>query len=132
MIKEADIKQTKANAKDILKQYRGLERKAGRSPIDIRSPFLNDMPKAPKYENRVEDAMIQSIEIKEKILAIEYALSRLGLMSKQVLYYTYCVRDVMTNDEIADNLGVATRTLNRMKSEALLEFADVFGIVAYR
>ncbi|STD73241.1 phage transcriptional regulator, ArpU family [Enterococcus gallinarum] len=132
MIKEADIKQTKANAKDILKQYRGLERKAGRSPIDIRSPFLNDMPKAPKYENRVEDAMIQSIEIKEKIQAIEYALSRLGLMSKQVLYYTYCVRDVMTNDEIADNLGVATRTLNRMKSEALLEFADVFGIVAYR
>ncbi|MDT2691993.1 ArpU family phage packaging/lysis transcriptional regulator [Enterococcus gallinarum] len=132
VIKEADIKQTKANAKDILKQYRGLERKAGRSPIDIRSPFLNDMPKAPKYENRVEDAMIQSIEIKEKIQAIEYALSRLGLMSKQVLYYTYCVRDVMTNDEIADNLGVATRTLNRMKSEALLEFADVFGIVAYR
>ncbi|EMF0301783.1 autolysin, partial [Enterococcus hirae] len=34
--------------------------------------------------------------------------------------------------EIADNLGVATRTLNRMKSEALLEFADVFGVVAYR
>ena len=61
MIKEADIKQTKANEKAILKQYRGLERKAGRSPIDIRSPFLNDMPKAPKYENRVEDAMIQSI-----------------------------------------------------------------------
>ena len=61
VIKEADIKQTKANEKAILKQYRGLERKAGRSPIDIRSPFLNDMPKAPKYENRVEDAMIQSI-----------------------------------------------------------------------
>lgn len=132
MIKEADIKQTKANAMAILKQYRGLERKAGRSPIDIRSPFINDMPKAPKHGNKVEDAMIQHIEIKEKIQAIEYALSRLGLMSRQVLYYTYCVKDVLTNDEIADNLGVATRTLNRMKSEALLEFADVFGIVAYR
>lgn len=132
MIQEADIKQTKANAKAILKQYRGLERKAGRSPIDIRSPFFNDMPKAPKYGNKVEDAMIQYIEIKEKIQAIEYALSRLGLMSRQVLYYTYCVKDVLTNDEIADNLGVAIRTLNRMKAEALLEFADVFGIVAYR
>lgn len=132
MIQEANIKQTKANAMAILKQYRGLERKAGRSPIDIRSPFFNDMPKAPKHGNRVEDAMIQQIEIKEKIQAIEYALSRLGLMSRQVLYYTYCVKDVLTNDEIADNLGVATRTLNRMKSEALLEFADVFGIVAYR
>lgn len=132
MIKEADIKQTKANAMAILKQYRGLERKAGRSPIDIRSPFMNDMPKAPKHGNMVEDALIQNIEIKEKIQAIEYALSRLGLMSRQVLYYTYCIKEVMTNDEIADNLGVATRTLNRMKSEALLEFADVFGVVAYR
>ena len=132
MIKEADIKQTKANAKAILKQYRGLERKAGRSPIDIRSPFMNDMPKAPKRGNMVEDALIQNIEIKEKIQAIEYALSRLGLMSRQVLYYTYCMKEVMTNDEIADNLGVATSTLNRMKSEALLEFADVFGVVAYR
>lgn len=44
MIKEADIKQTKANVKAILKQYRELERKAGRSPIDIRSLFMNDMP----------------------------------------------------------------------------------------
>ncbi|MGM0206449.1 hypothetical protein IGI96_000918 [Enterococcus sp. DIV0421] len=132
MIKEADIKQTKENARSILRQYRTLERKAGRSPIDIRSPFINDMPKAPKNGNKTEEAMIQHIETKEKIQAIEYALSRLGLMSRQVLYYTYCVRDIMTNDEIADNLGVATRTLNRMKSEALLEFADVFGIVAYR
>uniref|UniRef100_UPI0034A49601 ArpU family phage packaging/lysis transcriptional regulator n=1 Tax=Enterococcus innesii TaxID=2839759 RepID=UPI0034A49601 len=77
MIKEADIKQTKANVKAILQQYRSLERKADRSPIDLRSPFMNDMPKAPKHGNMVEDALIQNIEIKEKIQAIEYALSRL-------------------------------------------------------
>lgn len=92
MIKEADIKQTKENARVILRQYRGLERKAGRRSIDICSPFLNDMPKAPKRGNTVEDAIIQSIEIKEKIQAIEYALSWLGLMSRQVLYYTYCIK----------------------------------------
>lgn len=132
MIKEADIKQTKENARAILKQYRSLERKADRNPIDIRSPFINDMPKGPSRGNKLEDALIQNIEIKEKLSAIEYALSRLSLMSRQTLFYTYCVKDIMTNDEIADNLGVATRTLNRMKSEALLEFADVFGIVAYR
>ena len=132
MIIEADIKQTKENARVILKQYRSLERKAERSPIDLRSPFIDDMPKAPSRGNNLENALVQTIEIKEKIQAIEYALSRLSLMSRQVLYYTYCVKEIMTNDEIADNLGVATRTLNRMKSEALLEFADVFGIVAYR
>lgn len=132
MIKAADIKQTKANARAILKQYRSLERKADRSPIDIRSPFIDDMPKAPSRGNQLEDAIIQGIAIKEKIQAIEYALSRLSLMSRQTLYYTYCVKDPMTNDEIAGNLGVSIRTFNRMKSEALLEFSDVFGIVAYR
>lgn len=132
MIKEADIKQTKENARAILRQYRSLQRKADRSPIDIRSPFIDDMPKAPSKGNQLEDAIIQNMESKEKMKSIEYALSRLGLISRQTLYYTYCVRDSMTNDEIADNLGVATRTLNRMKSEALLEFADVFGVVAYR
>jgi len=132
MIKEADIKQTKENARAILRQYRSLQRKADRSPIDIRSPFIDDMPKSPSKGNPLEDAIIQNIESKEKLKSIEYALSRLGLISRQTLYYTYCVRDSMTNDEIADNLGVATRTLNRMKSEALLEFADVFGVVAYR
>lgn len=90
------------------------------------------MPKAPSKGNLLEDAIIQNMESKEKLKSIEYALGRLGLISRQTLYYTYCVRDSMTNDEIADNLGVATRTLNRMKSEALLEFADVFGVVAYR
>ncbi|NBA57151.1 ArpU family phage packaging/lysis transcriptional regulator [Enterococcus hirae] len=132
MIKEADIKQTKENARAILRQYRSLQRKADRSPIDIRSPFIDDMPKAPSKGNLLEDAIIQNMESKEKLKSIEYALSRLGLISRQTLYYTYCVKDSMTNDEIADNLGVATRTLNRMKSEALLEFADVFGVVAYR
>ncbi|MCS8593092.1 ArpU family phage packaging/lysis transcriptional regulator [Enterococcus faecium] len=132
MIKEADIKQTKENARAILRQYRSLQRKADRSPIDIRSPFIDDMPKEPSKGNLLEDAIIQNMESKEKLKSIEYALSRLGLISRQTLYYTYCVRDSMTNDEIADNLGVATRTFNRMKSEALLEFADVFGVVAYR
>lgn len=44
------------------------------------------MPKAPKHGNKIENVLIQNIEIKKKIQAIEYVSSRLGLMSRQVLY----------------------------------------------
>lgn len=43
------------------KEYknRQLERIAGRSLVDIKSPVITDMPKVPSHGKRVEDAMIQ-------------------------------------------------------------------------
>ncbi len=38
----------KANARNVLKSFRRLERIAGRSLIDLKSPIITEMPKKPK------------------------------------------------------------------------------------
>ena len=45
LLKEVDFRQTKANARNVLKSFRRLERIAG-SLIDLKSPIITDMPKA--------------------------------------------------------------------------------------
>ena len=59
LLREVDFKQTRDNARNVLKNFRRLERIAGRSLIDIKSPVITDMPKVPSHGNKAEDAMIQ-------------------------------------------------------------------------
>lgn len=59
LLREVDFKQTRCNARNVLKNFRRLERIAGRSLIDIKSPVITYMPKVPSHGNRAEDAMIQ-------------------------------------------------------------------------
>ncbi|HEG1084545.1 TPA: autolysin, partial [Enterococcus faecium] len=70
LLREVDFKQTRCNARDVLKNFRRLERMAGRSLIDIKSPIITDMPKAPKYGNKAEDAIIQMMDIEAERDAI--------------------------------------------------------------
>ena len=51
LLKEVDFRQTKANARNVLKSFRRLERIAGRSLIDLKSPIITEMPK-PRKQNR--------------------------------------------------------------------------------
>ena len=74
LLREVDFKQTRCNARDVLKNFRRLERMAGRSLIDIKSPIITDMPKAPKHGNKAEDAIIQMMDIEAERDAILAAL----------------------------------------------------------
>ena len=131
LLREVDFKQTRCNARDVLKNFRRLERMAGRSLIDIKSPIITDMPKAPKHGNKAEDALIQMMDI-EAILA---ALMALSLISRQILYYSFCVPDSFSNYRISREVGYSERSIQRMKSEALIEFAEAYKhgrIIAYK
>ncbi|EGP4701857.1 ArpU family phage packaging/lysis transcriptional regulator [Enterococcus lactis] len=135
LLREVDFKQTRCNARDVLKNFRRLERMAGRSLIDIKSPIITDMPKAPKHGNKAEDAIIQMMDIEAERDAILAALMSLGITSRQVLYYRYCAPDGYSNYKIGREIGYSERSVERLMSEALIEFAEAYKkgrLIAYR
>src|SRR5699024_2469387 len=109
LLPEVDIKRTKANARRTLKSYRRLERIVGRASIDIKSPVNTDLPKVPTYGNRVEDAIIQLADAEMEINSIITALMKLSLISRQILHYSYCSREIFTNYKISREIGYSER-----------------------
>lgn len=135
LLKEVDFKQTRENARSVLKNFRRLERIAGRSLIDVKSPIITDMPKAPKLGNSAENAIVQLLDAETERDAILAALMALSINSRQILYYCYCVPDSYSNYKISREVGYSERSIQRMKSEGLIEFAEAYKngkIIAYK
>lgn len=135
LLREVDIKKTKANARKTLKNYRRLERIVGRSSIDIKSPIISDMPRVPTHGNKIEDAIVQLADAEVEINSIITALMKLSLISRQILHYSYCSREIFTNYKISREIGYSERSVERMKSIALVEFAEAYKngkLIAYR
>lgn len=126
LLREIDFRRTRQNAKSILRNYRRLERIAGRSKIDVRSPIITDMPKIPSNGNKSEDAIIQMMDAEAERDAIVVALLALGIDSRQVLYYSYCTVDRYSNVGIAQQMGYSVRTIEDYKATALIEFAEAY------
>ncbi|ETC91735.1 ArpU family transcriptional regulator, partial [Enterococcus faecalis PF3] len=67
--------------------------------------------------------------------AILSALMALSLTSRQILHYSFCVQDRYSNYKIAREVGYSERSIQRMKSEALIEFAEAYRngkVIAYK
>ncbi|MHC5250459.1 ArpU family phage packaging/lysis transcriptional regulator [Enterococcus sp. LJL90] len=126
LFREIDIRQTKMNAKRVLKNYRRLDRISGRSSFDIKSPIITNMPRSDSYGNRVEEAMLQHADAEAERNEILAALMSLGLTSRQILYSTFCAPDSMSNYAIGRDVGYSERSIERMKGEALVEFAEAY------
>lgn len=136
LFKEVDFKQTRANARNVLKNFRRLDRIAGRSLIDIKSPIITDMPRVPSIGNKSEDAMIQKVDAEAERDAILAALMALSLISRQILYYSFCDVEKHSNYEIGQLIsGYGEKNVEKLKSIALIEFAEAYKkgvIVHYR
>lgn len=135
LLKEVNFYQTRKNARNILKHYRRLERIAGRSAIDVRSPIITDMPKGDRYGNSAEDAILQRMDAEAERDAIIAALMALKLTNRQILYYTFCAVEEYSNIRISSELGYSVRQVQRMRSEALIEFAESYRqgkLISYR
>ena len=85
LLKEVDFSKTRANARAVLKNFRRLDRIAGRSLVDVRSPIITDMPKGITHGNKAEDALIQMIDVEVERDAILTALMSLSIISRQIL-----------------------------------------------
>lgn len=124
--KEVNFNATRANAKRTLKNYRRLKRITGQSSIDIKSPIMDDMPKAPRHGNRVEDAIIQHADSQDELKAIESALQALSMTSEQILRLYFCKADRYSNQAIAYEVGYSLRSIEDYKAQALMEFAEAY------
>ncbi|MGM0107941.1 ArpU family phage packaging/lysis transcriptional regulator [Enterococcus sp. AZ172] len=135
LLREVDFKQTRDNARSVLKNFRRLERIAGRSLVDIKSPVITDMPKVPSHGNRAEDAMIQLADAETERNAILGALMALSLISRQILYYSFCDVEKHSNYEIGQLIcGYGEKNVEKLKSNALIEFAEAYkkgSLIAY-
>ncbi|EFU12690.1 phage transcriptional regulator, ArpU family [Enterococcus faecalis TX1341] len=127
LLREVDFRQTKANARNVLKNFRRLERIAGRSLIDLKSPIITDMPKSQSHGNKAEDALVQLADVEAERDAILSALMALSLISRQVLYYSFCDVEKHTNWEIGQLIrGYGEKNVEKLKSNALIEFAEAY------
>ena len=131
LFREVNFDETRKRARRVLNQYRRLIRITGRSPIDLKSPILSDMPRGGQSGNGSEDAIIQRMDAERELDRIEQALKCLSAKSRHVLYYSFCVQDKFTNIKIGGLLGYSDKSVEYFKRDALVEFAEAYGVVVY-
>lgn len=125
LVPEINKKETKKNARAVLSQYRRLNRIAERAPIDLKSPIITDMPRS-GAKNGSQDAFLESIDAEIERDAIVAALAKLGLVSRQILYYSFCDAEKRSNYEIGRLLSYSDKNIEKLKAIALLEFAEAY------
>lgn len=126
LLPKLDEKQTKKNARGVLNQYRKWQRIAGRPLIDIKSPIITDMPKGTNRNNKAENALLERLDAEFERDAIITALAALPVASRQVLYYCFCDVEKRSNLWIGFAIGYSERQIERIKSDALIEFAESY------
>ena len=151
LIPELDYKQTKENARSILKKCRSWQRMSGIS-VHLESPIITDMPRNNSNTNSVERKMIKkfglvskhhidtSKESREEIQAVVSALKSLSDVSRDILYYSYLVVNpcgtvklsriirIYKEDELGkvQEITYSVKNIEKLKSLALIEFAEAY------
>ncbi|MDB7088355.1 MULTISPECIES: ArpU family phage packaging/lysis transcriptional regulator [Enterococcus] len=133
--KRIDVKQTRCNVREVLKNFRKLDRMVGRVTVDIESPRRINSLKATLSDQSSERASMQMIAIEAERNAIINALMVLSLTNRMILYYSYFVPESFSNYKISLEIGYSERTIQRKKAEALIEFAEAYKsgkLIAYK
>lgn len=134
---EVNEAKTRANAKKILKRYRGMKRMLSHYLIDshaaLSSKRLSDMPINHSNQNIVEAQMIKKLDGVEKyfvwkkeIECIEEALEYMDDRGREAIERTYLVKDEKTQSYIALEMGYSLRGLENLLQRSLLEFAETY------
>lgn len=151
LIPELDYKQTRDNARNILKSCRSLQRRSGMT-VTLQSPVLSDMPRNQSNRNNVEHGTIKKLEkmtkwhiedsreSRYKIQSIVSALKSLPEVSRNILYYSYCVANPYSVVKLSNTIKIyregehgciqditySPKSIERLKSDALIEFAEAY------
>lgn len=121
-----DDNQTRKNARGKLQQYRKLQRITGRPAIDLKSPIITDLPKSQSIDNNVDVAILQRVDAERERDIIVDALARLSYKSRTILYYSFCDMNNWSNYKIGVEMGYSEKNIERLKSIALIEFAEAY------
>lgn len=160
LLTEIDYKLTRRNARDVLKNCRGLQRRYG-VKVSLQSPVLTDMPRNSSNRNNVEHLMIKRFERitkahqeknksdAMKLQSIVNALQSLSDISRDILYYSYCVADPYSIVKLSHTIRVykvdeygtvseinySIKNIEKLKAQALIEFAEAYqyeDLIAYK
>lgn len=119
---------TKDNARVVLKRYLTWQRIAGKPVIDLKSPIIDDMPKAQNTINNTHSSLLNKIDAARERDDIIQALLSISTRSRLILYYTYCDTRDYTRIEIGEIINCSEDTVKVARSAALLEFAEAYRI----
>ncbi|EGO8482708.1 hypothetical protein EL436_16300 [Enterococcus faecalis] len=151
LLSEIDYKKTKNNVRQLLKKCRSLQRMSG-VQVHLQSPVLSDMPRYHSNRNNVEASMIhlfrdvskKSIDeakrCREQVAAIEKTLQLLPDVSREILYYSYCVPNYYSMAKLSRTIKVyrenefgqveeitySIKNIEKLKDNALIEFAEAY------
>lgn len=117
-----DEKQTKKSVRKTLRMYRQLERQAGKR-ITLVGQKIDDMPKGQFQPDRLENKIIRRLDAERECLEILEAVERLEEREKKIIQFTYLLATQYTNFKIGQELQYSERTVERLKSDALIQFA---------
>lgn len=117
---------TKDNARVVLKRYLTWQRIAGKPVIDLKSPIIDDMPKAQNTINNTHSSLLNKIDAARERDDIIQALLSISTRSRLILYYTYCDTRDYTRIEIGEIINCSEDTVKVARSTALLEFAEAY------
>ncbi|WP_251849530.1 ArpU family phage packaging/lysis transcriptional regulator [Enterococcus hirae] len=118
---EIDDKKTRKNVREFLRSYRNIERLIGSVKVDFSTMIITKK----RRKTIVRDSEMSELEkTRDSIIK---ALKRLSRLHFQVIYYSYCYPERLTIDQIGEKLGYSGRTIERMKSVALIEFAEAYN-----
>lgn len=160
LLTEIDYKLTRRNARDVLKNCRGLQRRNG-VKVSLKSPVFSDMPRNSSNRNNEEYLMIKRFgrtskayqdENKRdamKLQSIVNALQSLSDVSRDILYYSYCIADPYSIIKLSNTIKVykedeygkvteitySIKNIEKLKAQALIEFAEAYhyeNLIAYK
>jgi len=121
-----NINKCKANARDVLEEYRKNARIADMPLSDLQSPTISSIPKAATFDNVQEIKNTKVIDAINDVDEINKALRNLSTKNYAAVYYTFLSRDEYTRSEIGELIHASESTVDRRKDMGLLQFCHTF------
>jgi ArpU family phage transcriptional regulator len=125
LVNELNERQTKTNAKKILRMFRQLERQAGKR-IQLQSPKLNDMPKSQLTSEVFGDRSARKADAEKECQEIIAALHQLDQKEREVLELTYFAPKKYSRFQIAQQMKYSESRIKQIKGDAYIQFAYAY------
>lgn len=133
LLPQINVQQTRKAAREVLSQYKRLERMAGKEYSISLVPVLSDMPRGGKREpSKVESLVQKKVDAEREVLDILKACRKLPQLSYEILYFKFLQKENWTNTQIQlhmqdkMNESFSERDFERKLANALLEFAEAY------
>ncbi|MHC5278926.1 ArpU family phage packaging/lysis transcriptional regulator [Listeria kieliensis] len=133
LLPQINVQQTRKAAREVLSQYKRLERIAGKGYSISLVPTISDMPQGGKKErSKVESLVQKKVDAEREVLDVLKACRKLPQLSYEILYFKYLQKENWTNTQIQlhmqdqMNESFSERDFERKLAYALLEFAEAY------